>query len=464
MSPARLLLLAVSASLLVTSCSRGEEREAYNVVLISLDTCRRDRLSVYGTGRTPHLDAFAETAVRFEDCISQSGLTAPSHLSMLTGQYVHRHGLEANGERRVPPHTIASVLRDRGWRTAAFTGHGFFREEYGLGTGFDTFESWIGPAPTDYPFWRDVKDVVPSALHWLDENGYRPFFLVVHGYDPHQPYDPPEPWRDEFAGWYRGSLDTRKMRSPQYKKRIRHGRFSEDDFHYISDLYDAEVAHADAVLGGFLDELDRRGLLDTSIVVFTSDHGEALGENGHVGHGALLEPVVKVPLLIRFPDGRYAGVKGAPVMTIDIVPTLLSALGVPAPEGIQGEDLLPWIRGDSEGPEHGRMRVSQTKSTYSVRFGGRWKLVVRFEDDTLSRQALYDLRADPREKVNLYETPAGEERYDKLLDRFMKWRADTAADDVRFRGPSEESVDPEGDQRLLHALGYTGDDGTEDGE
>ena len=439
-----------------------DDREAFNLILISLDTCRRDRLSVYGGGKTPCLDAFAAEAVRFEDCISQSGITGPSHLSLLTGQFVHRHGLSENGMRQFPPYTMASVLADRGWQTAAFTGHGFFQEEYGHATGFDTFESWIGEPPTDYPFWRDVADVVPSALAWLDDHQDDPFFLVVHGYDPHQPYYPPDPWRTHFAGWYEGKLDTRRMRSPQYRKKIRKGRFGEDEFRYINDLYDAEVAHADDVLGGFLDELRDRELLDRSIVVFTSDHGEALGNQGHVGHGAVLDDVLEIPLLIRFPEGRYAAVLDAPTMSIDLLPTLLSALGVVAPEGLQGENLLPWIRGEAEGPEAERMRVSQTKVTYAVHFGERWKITARFKDDTIQAQGLWDLIEDPHEDVNLYHlNEEGEAKYDELLDRFLKWRAETSADDLRFRGKSEESNDPESDLRLLEALGYVGDDGSE---
>ncbi len=438
-------------------CGCGSERAQdapLNVVLISLDTCRADRLSCYGAARpTPRLDALAAESVRFEDCLSQSCLTAPSHLSMLTGQYVHRHGLSENGDVRVPGAPLASVLRAHGYRTAAFTGHGLLQAKYGHGTGFDVFESWDGPAPESWPFWRDVADVLPGALAWLDANQAHPFFLLVHGYDPHQPYWPPEPWRTQYAGWYQGELDPLHLRAPEYKALIHQKRYGPDEERYVADLYDGEVASADTILGGFLDELRARGLLERSIVVFTSDHGESFGDGDIVGHGAMLEQVLHVPLLIRFPGGRWAGTRAEPVQTIDLMPTLLEALGVEAPAGVSGTSLMGLIRGGPAPFEEQRLRVAQVKSHFAVRYGERWKLFFALDGERVSRQSLYDLQTDPLEEHDLYGTPEGRGRFNRLLGTFLRWRASTEPDDERYGGREEASAAEE-DVELLRDLGY----------
>ena len=186
--------MAVRAILLVALALWGcSEPRRPNLILISLDTCRADRLSCYGAERenTPSLDAFAQQAVRFTDCLSQSALTAPSHMSMLTGHFVHRHGLLDNQGSVEPPYTLASHLASMGWRTAAFTGHGSFQAKHGLGKGFEVFESETSPSADTHT--RRLEEVVPGALRWVDSLGGEPFFLLVHAYDQHCPYWPPEP-------------------------------------------------------------------------------------------------------------------------------------------------------------------------------------------------------------------------------------------------------------------------------
>ncbi|HED66793.1 MAG TPA: hypothetical protein ENJ09_14710, partial [Planctomycetes bacterium] len=202
---AMLLVLALGA------CTGASAPEPTSVVLISLDTTRRDALGLYGAPRpTPRLDALAEASAVFEDCQAQSTATAPSHMSILTGMSVQRHGLLKNGETSTPTISLASVLRDAGYRTAAFTGHGSLQGKFGPGYGFDVFVSW----PEDEPatgegaeYQRSIREAAAEGLAFLDTlpEG-TPFFLFVHGYDPHLPYWPPEPLRSEYAGWYHNDL------------------------------------------------------------------------------------------------------------------------------------------------------------------------------------------------------------------------------------------------------------------
>ncbi len=433
---------------------------ATGLVLVSLDTCRADRLSCYGAARpnTPHLDRLAAESVRFSDCLAQSCVTAPSHMSLLTSHYVHRHGLERNGLQSDPPYTLASTLRAAGWRTAAFTGHGSFQAQYGLAEGFETFESW-GPGPEAWPFTRDVQEVLPSALAWLEGLAPgAPFFLLVHGYDPHCPYWPDEPARERYAGWYRGPLRPERLCGPpEFLRQIQRGHIGPDELRYLGDLYDAEVSEADRALGGFLDELRRRGLLERSIVVFTSDHGEDLGARDRIGHGALTPGILSVPLIVRFPGGRWSGVCDAPVEGVDLMPTLLAALGVPAPRGLQGRDLMPLVRGEGTPWKGERLRIAGVNHKFSLRQGTRWKLDFGLDAARPTDAHLYDLEADPGAERDLIETAEGRARFDALVGPFLEWRARTQPEDAALYGAAADLSDEE--RSVLEALGYTENDG-----
>lgn len=445
----------------LAACGVSEEPRQ-NLILISLDTCRADRLSLYGARRpnTPRLDRFAEDAAVFEDCLAQSALTAPSHLSMLTGHYVHRHGLLNNQGSAVPPYTLASELRRHGWRTAAFTGHGSFRSAQGLDFGFETFQSCTGDEAATVT--RDLVEVLPEALAWLDDVGAAPFFLLVHAYDPHCPFVPPKRFAERYGGWYTGSFDPDGLCHPKaFGELIRDGTIGVEELRYLNDLYDAEIASADVALGGFFDELERRDLLESSIVVFTSDHGEVLGKHGWVGHGQVWEEALRVPFLIRFPGGRWAGRYDEAVQLIDLPSTLLSALGVPTPEGMQGIDLVPLLRGESDPVPPDRMRVARVgdePNQTAVRFGERWKIIFGESDGVIRSPSLRDLEKDPHESKNFAQTPDGQERFERILDRYLSWRESTASEDARFRGQIGSSLESDEDVDLMRALGYVDDD------
>jgi arylsulfatase A-like enzyme len=458
----RLILagLACAGLLAPASCARSRADEPRtSVVLVSLDTCRADRLSCYGAERSnsPHLDALAAESVLFEDCIASSSLTAPGHMSLFTGQHVHRHGLRTNLDVVFPATTLAGELARQGWRTAAFTGHGSLQARQGHGVGFELFESWVGAEHP--PYSRNLPEVLPRALAWLDGLGAgEPFFLFVHGYDPHCPYAPPEPWRERYAGWYTEGFVPDELCGPaEFRQRLEDGTLGAPQLRLLNDLYDAEIRAADEALGTLLAELRARGLLERSIVVFTSDHGEALGHHGWVGHGQMFEDMLHVPLLIRFPGGRWAQRREDECQTIDVLPTLLSALGLATPAGVQGLDLMPLVRGDVRRLPPGRFRVSRSGDAVSVRFGGRWKLTFREGPEGFLDPSFFNLQEDPGELHDLTETESGRLEAQRRLARYAEVREHQAADDERFRGRREEPLSGDEEaQEVLRALGYVG--------
>ncbi len=424
-----------------------------SVLLISLDTCRPDRLSFAGADRenSPRLDELAAEAAVFTDCLSQSSSTGPAHMSLFTGQYVHRHGMRSH-RRAVVERTLASVLARAGYATAAFTGGGYLRSAFGLDHGFKKFVE-NDPRPA---LIRGFASVLPEALRWIDNNGHRPFFLLVHGYDVHCPYEPPEPYRSRYAGWYDGdaSLDQRCGPS-DFQPLFEEGRFGPDERRALNDLYDAGIAGADEALGAFLDELERRGVLERTLVVFTSDHGESLGEHDWVGHATTWEEQLRVPLVLRFPGGEHAGAYDAPVELVDVMPTVLDALGLEQPPGMHGRSTMPLLRGEERASRE-RMRVAARGTWEAVRFDDRYKLVLFLDGDALVPRMLFDLVADPGESVNLLTTEEGRARAEEIAVRYRAWRASTRAEDERFGGRDGGAppLDSAARAELSH-LGYT---------
>jgi arylsulfatase len=440
---------------LAAACGPAEP-PPLNLVLISLDTCRASALSSYGgpPGLTPSLTRLAAESVVFETCLAHSSGTAPSHMSLFTGQYVHRHGLRTNHRAVRPRATLAGVLAREGWDTAAFTGHGSLRAELGHAHGFETFESWVGEPRL--PYTRNFDEVLPRALDWLDERAAAPFFLLVHGYDPHCPYEPPPAQRARLAGDYDGDLEVEGLCGMQdFGPLLESGEVGPEERAHLRDLYRAEIAAADAALGRFLDGLRERGLLERSIVVFTSDHGEVLGDHGWVGHTTMWEEELRVPLLIRLPAGHGARVPGV-VQHVDVLPTLLAALGVPAPDGVQGVDLTPVLHGE-RGLPSGRLHVAQFGNLESVRVGPRWKAAFRRTPEGLRDARLFDLVTDPSELRDLSDDPDHAPRLRALVERYASFRKATRAEDRRYGGERLGSVG-RADAELLDALGYAGGD------
>jgi arylsulfatase A-like enzyme/Flp pilus assembly protein TadD len=287
-----------------------------NVLLITVDTLRADHLGCYGDKgiRTPAIDALAARGVLFARAFAHTPSTLPSHANILLGLTPNAHGVRDNSNFIVREDflTLAEWLKAQGYATGAFVGAFPLDSRFGLVQGFDVYDDNYGSqGPTDMTFVERKGDVVVGkALEWL-EGRTGPWFVWVHLFDPHQPYEPPEPFRSQYPG----------------------------------NPYDGEIAFVDSALGKLLDFLEDRDLRDRTAVIFTADHGESLGEHGESTHGYFAyNATLHVPLILALPGAKPARVE-ANVCHVDVFPTVCGLLGKKEPQGLQGRSLLPLVRG-----------------------------------------------------------------------------------------------------------------------
>jgi arylsulfatase A-like enzyme/Tfp pilus assembly protein PilF len=395
-----------------------------NVLLVTLDTTRWDRIGAYGDGAavTPHLDRLAGEGVLFEQAIAPAPLTLPAHSTLFTGLLPPRHGVRDNGGYVLDARhaTMASALKASGRQTGAFVGAFVLDGKFGLDSGFDTYHDKFDLSRQRSvslgSISRRAAEVVDNAMPWLEEHASRPFFAWLHFYDAHSPYDPPEPFLSRFR----------------------------------DRPYAGEIAYVDSQVGRLLQWLDTKGLTDRTVVVVIGDHGESLNEHGEATHGLFIyEATTRVPFLIRAPYSNARGrrVPGV-VRTEDVLPTVLELVGRRAPEGIQGRSLAPMLAGTSSDLN----LDAYSESLYARNHYGWSELRSlrsgRFKFIATTRPELYDLERDPRERQNLY----AERR--SLADRMASELQRLSAEEQgAASGPS--TVDPETRERLA-ALGYIG--------
>jgi arylsulfatase A-like enzyme len=407
-------VVAALASLAGLLACAPEPDPPPNLVLIVIDTARADHFSSYGYPRqtTPRFDAFARQGVRFERAYSTSTWTLPAHASLFTGLLPATHGATQQRTRLDGElETLAELVAARGYRTASFSNNAWISRTTGMAQGFDHVD----------PRWRDKsrpeRDGLPHPTNraifaWLDAQPGGPFFLFVNFMEPHWPFRPPPAWRARFV---RGDPPRGRRRRAGFPAvRWYSGKIhpSEPLLSLRADLYDADLAYADAALGELLDGLAARDLLDASVVVVTADHGENLGDRGHQGHSfALYDSTVRVPLAIRRPGGESGRVRTDPVQLPDVAVTLAAAAGVAfADPRVVGRDL-------SAGPlPESRPLVAQYAypATFLARFPAdetvqraiaryrRELRALRVGDEKLiwasdGDHELYDLAADPVE-------------------------------------------------------------------
>ncbi|HWX25209.1 MAG TPA: sulfatase, partial [Vicinamibacteria bacterium] len=276
------------------------------LVLISIDTLRSDHLPAYGyrAVETPHLDRLRKDSILFEHAYSHVPLTLPSHVSLLTGLLPFEHGVRDNLGYRLDSKahpTLATLLKAQGYATGAAVSAYVLRGATGIGASFDFYEDRIeAPEGSQAASQAQRRGGQTAALasKWLQRVKDGPFFLFFHVYEPHAPYEPPEPFKSRYPL-----------------------------------AYDGEIATADQIVGDFLEELRRAGVYDRALVILVSDHGEGLGEHGEQEHGILLYRwALQVPLLLKLPRGQRAGTSlAAPVQLIDVVPTVTSLLALSTP-------------------------------------------------------------------------------------------------------------------------------------
>ena len=410
----------------------------------------------YPQPTSPALDArLAARGIVFEDVYSQSPKTTPSHMTLFTSLYPSVHGVElweeGHAGRVLSPaaHTLAEVLKGAGWDTAAFTGGGNLHRSRGFDHGFDEYRH---------------SGQLARALSWLDEHRGHRFFLFFHTYEVHDPYLPAPHWQSEFVrdGSPRLLETVERLRKNGGGWDRAHRVFWESvtpgdaaDRRTLSALYDAGIRTMDErTLGPLLDRLETLGLAEDTLVVFTSDHGEAFGEHGAYLHDDLYAGTLRVPLVVRFP-GRVPPGRRVPdrVRLLDVMPTVLELLGVPAPAGLQGRSLAPLLGGGS--PAESPPAVSE----YSNRAIGRTFESVRHGESAYivdrGAEQLFDLRADPGEQRNL--AASAPPVLPALRGELRSWReaCRTLADRLGPTGP-EVAVDAETAERLK-ALGYLGE-------
>jgi len=423
----RFRILALGLASILLAIPRAQIKP--NILLITLDTTRADRMGFLGStrGLTPALDAFARTATVFTRAYAQAPITSVSHATLLTGTYPPTHRVSEFGAplpASVP--YLPDLLKRQGYRTAAFVGSLILDPKNGTAPGFDRgFDVYDAgfrirqPGEDRYQSVERRGDQVASrAIAWLAGGARAPFFLWVHLFDPHDPYDPPSDLATRFA----------------------------------SAPYDGEVTSADRAVGRLLTALGPA--LGGTVVAVAADHGEALGEHGEATHGVFLyEETLHVPLVVGFPERRGAGARvTARVRLADVAPTLLEAAAIPVPAEMQGQTLLPLTRAASKAGD----RPAYAETMYPRQAFG-WAPLVSWRADRFlyiraPARELYDLVADPTTARNLADTRGRvADGLESELTSFL------AAPGVSGRTGGAR-VDPEVAERLA-ALGYVGGSG-----
>ena len=424
--PPRLPIAALLCAALGLSGCGLLGSKAPNILLITLDTVRADRLGAYGyaAAQTPVLDELARRGVLFEAAFCQAPLTLPSHVSILTGTYPFFHGVRDNGyfllSKRAT--TVAETLsNDAGYRTAAFISGYPLAARFGLNQGFGIYDDELTSGSEEH-FGETVRverlaaETTDRAAAWLEQLDQPPFFAWVHYFDPHSDYTPPEPFDQSFS----------------------------------DRPYDGEIAYVDRELGRLLEALRRLELEGSTIVAVIGDHGEGLDQHDETEHGLqVYDETIRIPLILTLPDGRWAGRRvEALVESIDLVPTLLELAGVEPARQVQGSSLVALLAGEVD-----QVHEQIYSETFSPRLGfgaceleslrsQQWKYV------RAPRPELYDLERDPSELDNLHASQRQRAaEFDDRLTRLLTFRGGEA-----LPGPVQ-TLDPEAQSKLA-SLGY----------
>jgi arylsulfatase A-like enzyme/Flp pilus assembly protein TadD len=392
-----------------------------HILLITLDTTRPDRIGAYGYSKasTPEFDRLARSGILFENAYSPVPLTLPSHASILTATYPLFHGVRNNGKYLLVPQaiTLAEILKEAGYETAAFVSSFILDSRFGLDQGFDYYGDRMEDASKikNLESERRAESVYSDFAHWLEGDRGGPFFAWVHFFDPHFPYDPPEPYRS----------------NPQ-----------------LPDPYDGEIAYMDEYVGKTMRLVEEKGFLDSTVVILAGDHGEAFGEHKENGHTIFCyEENIRVPLVFFGPRFWPQGLSVlGRANLVDILPTVLDLVRIKIPEFVQGRSLIPLVEG-RRFPERG----FYFESLYSREVLGcaplQGLLSGEFKFVRVPRPELYDLSNDRSEQNNLF---------DVRPEQAAKMRAALGELEKKYRGSewlSTRGLSQE-ERRRLESLGY----------
>ena len=436
--PARLktygIIAVVTAAVLIviylifgSTISRARHQaqlKKLNVLLITLDTLRADYLSCYkqGNANTPNIDRIARDGVVFERCISQTPLTLPAHISILTGTYPLYHQVRDNGGFQVPPQLefISETLQTNGFVTSAFIGAYVLHSRWGVNQGFTTFSDDFDLEQYDDPeseIEKKAEDVLENAKTWLKGNGHeKKFFAWIHLYDPHIPYAPPPPFNAK----------------------------------YPDNPYRGEVEYVDEQLGKFFAFLEEEGFAKNTLIIITGDHGEGLWQHNESTHGIFIyETTVWVPLIIKAPFAFPVKKVDQIVEHVDIVPTILQAAGLPVPPSCQGESLLDLMQGE----KGHKKKLAYTESYYARFYRGWSQLQGLYRDEykyiLAPNDELYDVNQDPEEKNNLSIRKSFMKK--KLRDNLQQFVAAKSKNAIH---PQRLDKRSQADVKILETLGY----------
>ena len=391
-----------------------------SVLLVTLDTTRADHLGCYGSAaaRTPALDALAASGVRFEQAFSQVPLTLPSHVSLMTGTYPPTNGVRINGATVLGDDlpTLAGAFQSHGYRTAAFVSAWVLNSAFGLNRGFDHYDDQVAGEDATSALYQERRGdaTCDAALAWLAEQAQAPFFVWVHLFDPHSPYDPPSPYKEE-----------------------------------LSDPYDGEIAFADSQVARLVQWLDANQWRERTLIVVAADHGEAFHEHGEIEHGLFLyNPTMHVPLIFSLPGRLPTGkVVTTGVRLIDVVPTVLDVMGWPTFSSAQGQSLRPAMETDTV-----TFQPAYAETEYP-RIGFGWAALrsyttAEWKYIEAPRPELYARVTDPNEATNVaQENPEVAARLKSELDALLTG--------MEKRRAEQAKLDEKG-LRALESLGYVG--------
>src|SRR3989475_5826151 len=426
----RVARLCLSSVVVLSSCKSADKRETespdrlrrLNVVVVTIDTLRPDHVQCYGYRHveTPTLDSLAQRGVLFEQAVAQAPLTPPSHASIFTGQYPTAHHVRNTGGFILPSSSrpLAKIVQERGWDLAAFIGSAVLKKIFGFNLGFAVYDDQMPKHGPKDEFREDPERragvVVDRAIQWLNAQSGKPFFLWVHLYDPHLPYDAPSPFRER----------------------------------YRDHPYDGEIAYTDRELGRLIDAVGKKAAQNTIIAVL-SDHGESLGEHGEYTHGVFLyDATLRIAFLMAGP-GIPAGLRiKQQVRSIDFLPTLLELMGGKAPDQVQGASLVPALSGKpvATGVSYGETLYPKMNMGWaelrSIR-SGQWKYV------RAPKPELYDLARDAGETINVIrQHPAEAQRFETVLNGVVSPGGGGTAEKVETRLVNEQAMEE------LRSLGY----------
>jgi len=416
-----------------------------NVILVSIDTLRADHLGTYGYERatSPNLDRLARRSVVFDQAVAQAPNTLPSHAALLTSTYYRAlPGLSRGQDSRLAPGatTLARLLKERGFATGGFVDGGFLSRAFGLGQGFDDYDDK----------GSGIAEIAVKAERWIDAHRASRFFLFVHCYDVHAPYSPPSPFDRKFEETpYTGTFDPtmENLNAVAGWKRA----IAPDELRHVVALYDGGIAYTDQQLGIFFAELGRRGLLSSSLLIVTADHGEEFEEHGSMLHWqSYYMPNLHVPLIFSVP-GRAAERVDGVVELIDVLPSVLELLGVPAAPHAMGRSLVATMDGRAQPGE----RVA-----YSEPFSSEVPLATVITD---RYQLLYNPNSGKRHLIDIRPGAAPVDLAERepevagallaaLKDR--QERVEVAKADAAKHEASAPVALDERTRRRLRALGY----------